>query len=274
MKPKTIQEILTKFGIYYLMDDGSWRMRHNGVDKHGKPWTRRKVKDEKKIALAVRLKTAFDAGCLADEETAIQTERSRQCRKMGQAHTGKNLSKEHKKALSNAQTGRKHSPETKAKISAANTVAIITRKRNYRAVLLCSVKEQGFHRYMPCRGVQEEAMARILLIQVERGAIIDFDYEVVEIPYHDESGFVRMAVPDFKVMMADGSTKIIEVGVSIKTMRERKPLRTKAVEDYCQAQGWELVYYTRPKINQHLADLLLDPVYDSLTESPLVVLSR
>jgi hypothetical protein len=64
------------------------------------------------------------------------------------------------------------------------------------------------------------------------------------IPYKDEKGIEKQYVPNFQVCRTDGSIEIHEITSTKQRKKESEKLREKAIERYCQSQGWRYVIHT------------------------------
>lgn len=182
--------------------------------------------------------------------------------KIRAAKLGQRPSREVRERLSAAQTGRMHPEEVKDRISVGNVKALKSR-RGYRLVVLAGKFPGGI---VGCRGVLEEAAVRIIQANP---MITEAYYEELIVPYTDDNGRPRHAVPDYKLVY-DGETMVVEVSasgqISPPMMRYRHQ-RTMALMDLCEESGYQLVVWNRRFIVQTLKDFQLRPVLRDLSMS-------
>lgn len=123
----------------------------------------------------------------------------------------------------------KHSDESRRKISEANVWKV--RKGDFRYRGFVETKRAG---KIGFRSLWEKQAAMML---DEMPGVVSFQYEALAIPYEWE-GRRRLTIPDFLVLMTDGSTQIVEVKPRGYRDSPKESAKGSACRSFCLSRSW------------------------------------
>lgn len=145
---------------------------------------------------------------------------------------GRKLTDEQKKRIGDANRGR---PWTEANLEAASLRTanriVVDRDRVMTARAPVVTSKGGD---VSVRGDLE---LRALELLEQDPNVVRIEYEVLTVPYMI-NGKNRWTVPDFRVLLADGSHKVIEVKAWRKSTWVREQPKIDAVRSFCEKRGW------------------------------------
>jgi len=143
---------------------------------------------------------------------------------------GKQHTDEVKQRIGDANRGRRHTEEARAKMSKQQSLRLTRVQEERLTATLVGTLKGG---EVALRGDLERRAAELLEAdeRVER-----FEYETLAVKYEGPTG-LRWTVADFRVWQVDGTQRVIEV--KSRSTRTRDMERTVAVRKYCQERGWD-----------------------------------